>query len=79
MITYDYYCDANETTLAVRHSIKETLTTWGELCALANQDPGDTPPKTPVRRLFGSGNVMIKGTRASAPSCKPRGGGCSCC
>ena len=77
MITYDYYCDANETTLAVRHSIKETLATWGELCALANQDPGDTPPETPIRRLFGGGNVTIKGTRAL--SCKPRGGGCSCC
>ena len=75
MITYDYRCDANETTLTVRHSIKETLATWGELCALANQNPGDTPPETPVRRLFGSGNVMLNGTRGS----KSHGKGCSCC
>ena len=40
MITYDYHCDANDTTLTVRHSIKETLATWGELCARANQHPG---------------------------------------
>ncbi len=75
MITYDYHCDANETTLTVRHSIKETLATWGELCALANQKPGDTPPETPVRRLFGSGNVMLTGTRG----CTSNGGGCACC
>lgn len=72
MITYDYHCDANETTLTVRHSIKETLATWGELCALANQNPGDTPLETPVRRLFGSGSVMLTGTR----SCTS---GCACC
>ena len=75
MITYDYHCDANETTLTVRHSIKERLATWGELCALANQNPGDTPPETPVRRLFGSDNVMLTGTRG----CTSRGGGCACC
>ena len=32
MITYDYHCDANGETITVSHSIKETLTTWGELC-----------------------------------------------
>ena len=69
MITYDYYCDANDTTLTVRHSIKETLATWGELCARVNQNPGDTPLETPVRRLFGGGNVMLKS----------HGSGCSCC
>ncbi len=75
MITYDYHCDANETTLTVRHSMKETLATWGELCARANQHPGDTPPETPVRRLFGGGNVMLKGTKCA----KSQGSSCSCC
>ncbi|MYG40160.1 MAG: zinc ribbon domain-containing protein [Nitrospira sp. SB0677_bin_15] len=75
MITYDYHCDANETTLTVRHSIKETLSTWGELCARANQHPGDTPPETPVRRLFGGGNVMFKGTKCATS----QGSSCSCC
>lgn len=75
MITYDYHCDANDTTLTVRHSIKETLATWGELCARTNQHPGDTPPETPVRRLFGCGNVMLKGTRGA----KSQGNSCSCC
>ncbi len=75
MITYDYHCDTNETTLTVRHSIKETLATWGEVCARANQHPGDTPPETPVRRLFGGGSVMLKGTKGSTS----HGRGCSCC
>ena len=75
MITYDYHCDVNETTLTVRHSIKETLATWGELCARANQHPGGTPPETPVRRLFGGGNVMLKGTKCA----KSQGSSCSCC
>lgn len=75
MITYDYHCDANDTTLTVRHSIKETLATWGDLCARANQHPGDTPPETPVRRLFGGGNVMLKGTKCA----KSQGSSCSCC
>ena len=34
MITYDYHCDANGETITVSHSIKETLTNWGQLCAL---------------------------------------------
>ena len=75
MITYDYHCDVNDTTLTVRHSIKETLATWGELCARVNQHPGDTPPETPVRRLFGGGNVMLKGTKCA----KSQGSSCSCC
>lgn len=79
MITYEYHCDANETTLTVRHSMKDTLATWGELCALANQDLGETSPETPVRRLLGGGNVMLKGEKASAPPRKAHGGGCSCC
>ena len=52
MITYDYHCDANGETLTVSHSIKETLTTWGDLCSLANLHMGNTPPFTPVRRLI---------------------------
>ena len=42
MITYDYHCDANGETLTVSHSIKETLTTWGDLCSLANHRYGET-------------------------------------
>ena len=37
MITYEYRCDANDTTLTVRHSINEKLESWGELCSLTIQ------------------------------------------
>ena len=52
MITYDYHCDANGETITVSHVIKETLTTWGDLCSLADHCLGQTPPQTPVRRLI---------------------------
>ena len=36
--------------------MKESAATWGELCAFANVDPGDTPVDSPVeRRLFAPG------------------------
>ena len=54
MITYDYHCDANGETITVSHSIKETLTNWGQLCSLANHSMGQTPPHTPIRRLISS-------------------------
>ena len=46
MITYEYRCDANDTTLTVRHSINEKLESWGELCSLADYCPGDTRRNT---------------------------------
>ena len=80
MITYDYHCDANNTTITVRHSIKDSLKTWGELCELAELDPGNTPPETPVRRLLGGGSLLLKGEKAAPPMPKKHGGGrCGCC
>ena len=80
MITYDYHCDANGETLTVSHSIKETLTTWGDLCSLANHRLGETPPFTPVRRLISYEESKPDESELSMfTKPKPKGGGCSCC
>lgn len=52
MPRYDYHCDANGETIEVVHSINERLTTWGELCARAGREPGDTVPSAPVRKVI---------------------------
>ena len=49
MPRYDYYCEANGKTIEVSHSIKQVLTTWCELCQMANIDLGDTPASAAVR------------------------------
>ena len=81
MITYDYHCDANGETLTVSHSIKETLTTWGDLCSLANHHMGNTPPFTPVRRLISCQETETDEPTLSmlSKSKSSGGGGCSCC
>ena len=83
MITYEYRCDANETTLTVRHSINEKLESWGELCSLADYSPGDTPPDTPVKRLMSGGSLMPKsnnnGVGKPLPKPSSSGGCCGSC
>jgi hypothetical protein len=83
MPRYDYRCAANEQTVEVWHGINEGLATWGELCAQAEVDPGDTPVDAPVQRLI-SGGAIITGRKqekttptAAARSCCARGG-CGC-
>ena len=58
MITYDYHCDANGETITVSHSIKETLTNWGQLCSLANHHMAEpnTTVYTSASPYFLSGN-----------------------
>ena len=58
MPTYDYYCEANGRKVEVRHKMSEVLRSWGELCARAEIDPGDTPADIPVRRLISGGAVV---------------------
>ncbi len=80
MITYEYHCDANGETLTVSHSIKETLTTWGDLCSLANHHMGSTPPFTPVRRLISCQETeKDESTLSMLSKSKSSGGGCGCC
>ena len=52
MPRYDYRCDDNGVTLEVIHSINDRVNTWGDLCARAGFDPGDTDPDTAVRKVI---------------------------
>lgn len=78
MPTYDYRCDANDRVIEVNHRMSETLNNWGELCARAGIDAGDTPADAPVHRLATGGNIVSSTALGSgnAPSCPP-GGCCS--
>ncbi len=62
MPTYDYKCQANDRVVEVRHSISDTLTTWGELCEKAGIAPGDTALDAPVTRLATGGQVVRSGS-----------------
>ncbi len=53
MATYDYHCAANDRRVTVAHKMSEALTTWGEVCAKASIELGDTPARTPVTKLIG--------------------------
>lgn len=85
MPTYDYRCDANETIVEVKHKISESVRTWGELCALANVEPGDTPLDAPVKKLATGGQVVNSNNLgksgeppcASGPCCGPNSCGFS--
>lgn len=50
MPTYDYRCPANGRVLEVFHGMSERVASWGELCALAGIEPGETDPQAPVER-----------------------------
>ncbi|MEM1108544.1 MAG: zinc ribbon domain-containing protein [Planctomycetota bacterium] len=58
MPTYQYYCTDNHQTLEVIHGMTATVATWGELCDIAEHDPGNTPTDSPVEKLMGTGMVM---------------------
>jgi len=75
--TYDYHCDTNGRTVEVRHRMSESLATWGEVCARAGIEAGETPADAPVHRLATGGNVITSNNLGSgaAPACGPSG----CC
>ncbi len=52
MPRYDYLCEANQQVIEVVHSISVKLTTWGEVCSLAEIDPGGIPLDEPVSRII---------------------------
>ena len=45
MPSYDYYCEANNRTVEVNHTVNATLQTWGEVCYVAKIPIGDTVHK----------------------------------
>lgn len=80
MLTYEYFCSANERTVEVAHGIRESVGTWGELCQRAGIEPGETTPDAPVERLI-SGGLLARvsgGTPSSqgALPTLPMGGCC---
>lgn len=52
MPTYAYKCAGNGQVIEVRHSIKDDLKTWGELCDRAELPLGDTPAEAEVERIL---------------------------
>ncbi len=78
MPTYDYGCAANGRVVEVNHRMSDVLTTWGELCAKAGIEPGDTPAESPVKRLATGGNIVSGGYRklTSEPASPCASGSC---
>ncbi len=59
MPVYDYRCDANGQTVAVRHGIDIELTTWGEVCYAAQVTMGDTDFLAPVTKVISAPAISI--------------------
>ena len=78
MPTYDYRCESDGQVFEVKHSISQTVSTWGELCELGNIDPQDIAIDTPVKKVISTGGVVKSSTlkNPEAPPCMT-GGGCS--
>ncbi len=75
MPSYDYHCPDNARVVEVRHRMSESLSTWGEVCARAEIDLGETPADAPVERYIAeSGAIAGAASVASAapvgPSCR---------
>lgn len=77
MPTYDYLCEANGRVVEVQHRMSERIATWGELCAAAGLEAGDTPASAPVQKLITGGSVITKGSLGSGPVPACGGGGCA--
>lgn len=54
MPVYYYYCAENDKTVEVEHTLRAKLSTWGEVCFVAQAPLGDTDPMAPVERLVKS-------------------------
>ncbi|MBI2800430.1 MAG: zinc ribbon domain-containing protein [Gammaproteobacteria bacterium] len=53
MPTYEYHCPSNDRLVTVVHKMAEDLHTWGELCARAGIDCGDTPVDASIAKRIG--------------------------
>ncbi len=81
MPTYDYLCEANGRVVEVAHRMSEDIASWGELCARAGIDAGNTPAGAAVRRLITGGAVVSSGNLGSTERPCDYGspcGGCAC-
>ena len=71
MPTYDYRCDVNDQVVEVSHRMSETIANWGDLCARAGVDLGETPADAPVHRLATGGNLISKSSLGSGMAPPP--------
>ncbi len=71
MPTYDYRCTANDRVIEVKHRMNESVANWGELCALADIEPGNTPLDATVEKLITGSRVVRSSSLgdSAAPSC----------
>ena len=70
---YQYYCEANQSTIEVNHPMSQKFKTWGEVCKHASIDPGNVSPDSPVIRLISKPMPIVwrlKGLDKDAPSSK---------
>ncbi len=74
MPLYEYVCEANGRKVEVRHGMKESIETWGQLCEAAGLEPGKTPKTAKVERAISGGMILTKPSGDSGPA--PSGGGC---
>ena len=58
MPTYDYFCEANQRTVEVKHPMTRVLATWGDLCEVAGISVGKAPLDAPVRKLLNGGHPV---------------------
>ncbi|WRH64970.1 MAG: zinc ribbon domain-containing protein [Planktothrix sp. GU0601_MAG3] len=68
MPIYDYFCPSNNQTVEVMHPLAQEITTWGEVCQLANRDLGDTPKEALVRRVLSAPMLSIPTSNADYKS-----------
>ena len=64
MPIYDYFCPSNNQPIEGMHSYTHEITTWGEVCQLANCDLGDTPKDALVRRVVSAPMLSIPTSNA---------------
>ncbi|MEO1236242.1 MAG: zinc ribbon domain-containing protein [Planctomycetota bacterium] len=76
MPTYQYFCPGNHQTVEVMHGMTRRVDTWGELCEIAELEPGATPTDTPVEKLLGAGMVLAKKPDSAECTGPSPGGGC---
>ncbi len=78
MPTYDYLCEANGQVIEVSHSMRERLSTWGELSQRAGVPLGEVPADAPVRRMI-SGPGVVRSSSLKNPELPPCQTGAPCC
>lgn len=71
MPTYDYRCETNGQIYEVRHPMATTISTWGELRALADLADQDIADDAPVTRLLSTAGVVHSSAlkNPEAPRC----------